>query len=68
MAIYALRKRRGHWMVFSGNDDVLAFDNYHEAVETTRAALNILELAGRQCFVPDEMDAEVDGRRRQSPG
>jgi hypothetical protein len=47
MAIYALRKRRGHWTVFSGNDVLLAFDNYQEAVETTRAALNVLELAAQ---------------------
>jgi hypothetical protein len=47
MTIYALRKRRGHWTVFSGNDVLLDFDDYREAIETTRAALNVLEQAAQ---------------------
>jgi hypothetical protein len=47
MTIYALRKRRGHWSVFSGNNVLLDFDDYCEAIETTRAALNVLEQAAQ---------------------
>ena len=43
MPAYALRKRRGHWSVFSGDENLLDFDSYDEAVETTRSALKVLE-------------------------
>jgi hypothetical protein len=55
MAIYTLCKRRTRWIVLSNDKVLLNFDNYHEAVETTRSALNLLRtmhfMAGTE--VPD---------------
>ena len=41
--IYSVRKRSGHWILCSGADVILCFDNYEEAIETTRSALKALE-------------------------
>jgi hypothetical protein len=53
MAIYTLRKHGGRWTVFSGNDVLLDFDDYEEAIETTRTALNVLEPSMRAGTRPD---------------
>jgi len=43
MPVYAVRKRHGHWRVFSGNDVLLDFDSYDEAVETAQTAMRVLK-------------------------
>jgi hypothetical protein len=54
MTVYTLRKRRGQWTVFCGDNLLLDFRDYHEAIETTRIALSTLHPAIR---APAETEA-----------
>jgi hypothetical protein len=40
--IYAVRKRRGQWVLCSGKQIVLEFENYDEAVQIAHSALQLL--------------------------
>ena len=40
--IYAVRKRRGQWTVWSDEDVYLNFESYDEAIETAQTAAIVL--------------------------
>ena len=40
--LYAVRKRRGQWTVWSDEDVYLNFESYDEAIETARTAAIVL--------------------------
>ncbi len=42
MNVYAVRKRRGQWAVCAEENVVLQFDSYDEAIQTARAAVEVL--------------------------
>ena len=60
--LYAVRKRRGHWMVCADDNVVLQFETYDEAVSTARGAVGVL--ASRARLHP----ALYDGNAKRSGG
>ena len=42
MKVYAVRKRRGQWAICSDENVLLQFENYDEAVQTARSAVEVL--------------------------
>ncbi len=42
MNVYVVRKRRGQWAICADENVVLQFDSYDEAIQTARAAVEVL--------------------------
>jgi hypothetical protein len=46
--VYAVKKRMGRWVLCSGEDVILDFESYDEAIETVRGGIKAIELCKRK--------------------
>ena len=60
--LYAVRKRRGQWIVCSDEHVVLQFETYDEAISTARGAVEVL--TARQVQVETQPDQVSNKRSR----
>jgi hypothetical protein len=60
--LYAVRKRRGQWIVCADESVVLQFETYDEAVATARGAVTVLASRTHLQPAPDDgHDARSEG-------
>jgi hypothetical protein len=65
--LYAVRKRRGHWIVCADDNVVLQFETYDEAVSTVRGAVGVLASRARLHPAPCDSNAEHGGADAAPP-